>query len=539
MNLGNITNLDLLSVGITVAAIGVLGFIVLLSNRRSITSQTFFLFAMVTLMWGIVNYLNYQHFPIETAFWFLKITIFLGVFHSFSFFQLAYVFPEEKKVLPKLYKSILIPWIFIIAATTLTPLVFNEIGTISADGRIIKVNNGPGIALFGFTILGFVASGIYLFIKKTIRSAGVEKRQFWAVLNGVTITFTLLMAFNFILPAFFDRPEFIPFGALFILPFITFTAYAIFRHGLLNIKIIGTEVLTFFLSIAVLYEVIFSENPTVLILRSGIFLLVLGISILLIRSVRKEVEQRQRLQKLTEELSEANEKLKELDKLKSEFLNFASHQVKSPMAVIKGFADLIASGAYGDLPPEAKDKATKIKESADRTLALVGNLLDLGKIESGKMEYAFAKVDIAKVVHGMADDYKILGEKKGLTVSYEGVANPLMIKADEQKIRQVIQNVIDNSIKYTKAGFVKIGLKDEGMKVLVTVTDSGLGMSQELQKKLFGRFVRDEKTKNQIQGTGLGLYIAKQIVTAHNGEIWAESPGEGRGSTFSIRLSKE
>ena len=220
-------------------------------------------------------------------------------------------------------------------------------------------------------------------------------------------------------------------------------------------------------------------------------------------------------------------------------MNFASHQVKSPMAVIKGFADLIGSGAYGSVTDEAKEKAKKIKESADRTLALVGNLLDLGKIESGKMDFAFTQLDIAKVVRGMADEYKILGEKKGLAVSYEGSADPVTIKADEQKIRQVIQNVIDNSIKYTKAGFVKIGLKDEGAKVLIMVTDSGQGISAELQKKLFGRFVRDEKTKNEIQGTGLGLYIAKQIVAAHNGEIWATSEGEGKGSTFNVRLSKE
>jgi signal transduction histidine kinase len=539
MNLGGISNLDLLSVGITVAAIGVLGFIVLLTNRKSITSQTFFLFSIVTLVWGIVNYLNYQKFPIETAFWFLKITILLGVFHAFSFFQLAYVFPNEKEVFPRWYKFILIPWVFLIATSTLTPLIFHDVASISADERIAKVNNGPGIAFFGITILGFVASGIFLFVKKTIRSLGLAKKQFLAVLIGVTLTFSLLMTFNFILPAFFDRPDFIPLGALFILPFIICTAYAIFRHGLLNIKIIGTEILAFFLSIVVLYEVIFSENVVVLILRSGIFVLVLGISILLIRSVRKEVEQREKLQKLTEDLSAANTKLTELDRLKSEFLNFASHQVKSPMAVVKGFAELIADGTYGQVSDEAKEKAKKIKENADRTLALVGNLLDLGKIEAGKMDFNFGDVDIVTMTKGMAEEYKVIATAKGLDLQFETALPSLKIKADEQKIRQVIQNVIDNSIKYTPQGFIKVKLEDHGDYVLISVVDSGRGMSQELVKKLFGRFVRDEKTKLEIQGTGLGLYLAKQIVDAHHGKIWAESDGEGKGSRFYIRLAKQ
>ncbi len=169
------------------------------------------------------------------------------------------------------------------------------------------------------------------------------------------------------------------------------------------------------------------------------------------------------------------------------------------------------------------------------------------KIEEGKMDFTFGQVDIVGLLRSMTEEYKIIGTHKGLAVSFESPVESFKIKADEQKIRQVIQNVIDNSIKYTdtrstssgQAGFVKVSFKDEGTKVLIAVTDNGRGISAELQKKLFQQFVRDEKTKLEIQGTGLGLYIAKQIVAAHNGEIWVESPGEGKGSTFSIRLAKE
>ena len=243
---------------------------------------------------------------------------------------------------------------------------------------------------------------------------------------------------------------------------------------------------------------------------------------------------------MTGELERVNERLKELDHLKSEFLNFASHQVKSPMATVKGFATLIEDGTYGEVSDKAKEAAHKIRAGADRLISLVNNLLDLGKIEAGKLDFTMQEMDIVKLIATMVDEYQILAQNKKLALTFETDKPSLTIKADAEKLRQVIQNLIDNAIKYTDSGWVKVAFKDEYEKnaVLISVMDSGRGISPELKEKLFGRFVRDEKTKNEIQGTGLGLYIAKQIVTAHNGEIWAESEGQGKGSKFFVRIAK-
>ena len=113
------------------------------------------------------------------------------------------------------------------------------------------------------------------------------------------------------------------------------------------------------------------------------------------------------------------------------------------------------------------------------------------------------------------------------------------IKADQEKIRQVIQNLIDNAVKFTDKGYVKVTINQEPESVLITVSDTGRGMSKEMQKQAFERFTRDESVKKEIQGTGLGLYIAREIVSAHHGEIWAESGGEGQGSRFFVRLRKD
>jgi histidine kinase len=111
-----------------------------------------------------------------------------------------------------------------------------------------------------------------------------------------------------------------------------------------------------------------------------------------------------------------------------------------------------------------------------------------------------------------------------------------LIKVDKMRFSQVIQNLIDNAIKYTNQGWVKVSLQKENNSVLITVADSGIGMSKELQQKLFGEFVRDPSIKKEIRGTGLGLYIAKYIVETHQGKIWAESEGEGKGSKFYVRI---
>ena len=154
------------------------------------------------------------------------------------------------------------------------------------------------------------------------------------------------------------------------------------------------------------------------------------------------------------------------------------------------------------------------------------------------MEFKFEDSDIVKFVSAMVEDYKVIAKNKGLELTFDSVKPSIMIKMDVVRIRQVIQNLIDNSIKYTEKGFVKVTVKDEGEKVLISVLDSGRGMSKEFQVKLFQQYLRDEQNKGKIEGTGIGLYIAKQIVTGHKGEIWATSEGEGKGSQFYVRLSK-
>lgn len=533
----NFLNLDLLSVGIAVAATGILGLSVFLSNRESITNRVFFIFSFITICWGIANYLQYNIYNVELAFWLLKISVFFATLQAYFIFLFLNVFPRAQMEAPVWLKVFVVPIVAVTAIATLTPLVFSGIAELSPEGIITKVHNGPGLPLFGTVAVGLVMLGIAVFARKVKIANQDDRKKFIPVLIGLALTFSLIITFNFIFPAILEDSRFISLGALFLFPFIVFTSYAIMRHGLLNVKVIATEILVFILAVASLVDVITATEIKTIIVRAGVFVLVLIVGMFLIRSVRKEVEQKEELRTLSESLAAANEQLKRTEKLKAEFFSFAAHQVKSPMAVIKGYATLIGDGTLAGAPADKiVEIAKKIGTAASRTLTMVNNLLDMRKIEEGRMVYSFEQVNVVPPIRTIVADLETLAKDKGLALTFETSQEEIMLNMDMQKFAQVVQNLIDNSVKYTDTGWVKVAVKLSDGKALFTVSDSGRGISKDFAANMFTQFARDPALAQDTKGTGLGLFIAKQIVEAHGGRIWAASEGEGAGSTFSVEI---
>jgi two-component system, OmpR family, sensor histidine kinase MtrB len=327
------------------------------------------------------------------------------------------------------------------------------------------------------------------------------------------------------------------------LPFVALTFYAVSRYHLLDTKVISTEILSFVLAIATLLQIIISQSLAELLLRSGVFVLTLIFAVLLIQSVRREVEQREQLEVLNIKLDDANKQLEELSHFKSELLSLASHQIRSPLAAIKGFGTLIVGGSYGPVPDKIKETVVKMSDSANNLINLINTLLDMRKVEEGKMDYQMARTDLKKLANDVVELLKGLAETKKLEFTFTAPDKEILVNADAEKLKQVIQNLTDNAIKYTPNGFVHVELKEEPSAVpgqapnaIITVSDSGVGFSPELAPHLFEEFIRDARVKKQILGTGLGLYIARKIAEAHGGTIWAESAGEGKGSSFHMKV---
>jgi len=271
------------------------------------------------------------------------------------------------------------------------------------------------------------------------------------------------------------------------------------------------------------------------------------LSFILFKNLKKESDQRVRIEKLSVELGEsnnnlevANEKLKSLDRLKTEFVSLASHQLRSPLTAINGYLSLILQGDYGELNPQAKEAVGKVAESSNNLMLVVEDLLNVSKIEAGGMKYVMDKFDFAEVVAKTTEELSITAEKKGLKLICNiPHGQKYFINGDKEKLRQILVNVLDNSMKYTEKGQIEVNMThSEDGKIVTTIKDTGMGIKKGEEKLLFNKFSRGEGAKMNSSGSGLGLYLVKEIVKAHNGRVWAESEGLGKGATFFIELKE-
>lgn len=246
-------------------------------------------------------------------------------------------------------------------------------------------------------------------------------------------------------------------------------------------------------------------------------------------------ERTEELKSTNEKLEGANIQLKKLDESKSEFISIASHQLRSPLTAVKGYVSMMKEGDYGKIPPKQLRILDIVFTSNERLIALVNDLLNISRIESGKQKYNFQETDIVVLIDEIVTKLKPQADHKQMPVVFhkpEKVIPKVMI--DSEKMHEVMMNFIDNAIKYTPKGQVDVFLKPEpqGM-VTFSVKDTGMGITKENMPQLFKKFSRGEGSfLVHTEGTGLGLYVAKMNVDAHGGKIWAESEGEGKGATF-------
>lgn len=233
------------------------------------------------------------------------------------------------------------------------------------------------------------------------------------------------------------------------------------------------------------------------------------------------------LARANERLKLTNDKLSELSQSKSDFIAMVSHELRSPLTSILGFTDLLVQGDPGVLNNTQKDFMEIISQNTRRLIDLINNLLNLSKIEAGKVELKKEPLDLEKTVHGVLHNVRLAITEKKLNVKVLPPAEPLpKIPADENQITQVIINLVTNAIKYIPPHEeVIINFKNAGNFIEIEIIDSGEGIDPRDLSHMFERFYRSAKAKAEhVIGTGLGLAIAKLLVEMHGGKIWAESP---------------
>jgi signal transduction histidine kinase len=262
------------------------------------------------------------------------------------------------------------------------------------------------------------------------------------------------------------------------------------------------------------------------------------------------------LERSRDQAEQLNEELRAAYTYKSEFLANMSHELRTPLNSIIGYSELLRQGIYGQLNEKQGDRMEKIHRNGSQLLELISDILDLNKIESGKLKLETAFFQIESVVKTVVDGYRQEIAAKGLTVDVDVPPDLQPLYADPRRVQQIIKNLVDNAVKFTHEGQISVqveplavrkGLADkltlptigwlrDGDWLLVRVTDTGIGIAPENQARIFEEFSQvDGSHTREFQGTGLGLAIAKKLTGMHTGTIWVRSrPGEG--STFFVAL---
>ena len=227
----------------------------------------------------------------------------------------------------------------------------------------------------------------------------------------------------------------------------------------------------------------------------------------------------------------------EADRAKSEFISTVSHELRTPLTSIKGYVDLILLGSVGEITPMQRSFLEVVRSNSNRLVDLINDLLDISRIETGRIVLNPEPISIFDVVEEVVESARAEIERKQLHLEVRVPPDLPMVHADRKRITQVLTNLVSNAYKYTReGGRVEISARCENGFLTVSVSDTGVGISQEDQKKLFTRFFRaDNPLRDEVGGTGLGLAISKSFVEMHGGRMWVESE-LNVGSTFSFSL---
>lgn len=495
----------------------ILGLVVYFSNRRNALNKSFALFCLSVAMWSWA-YIFWPGAPDKTTalFWFRVLhigAIFIPVCYFHFTIVLLNLYQQKKRILQFGY---LIAFIFLIF--DFTPLfIKNMVPRLS-----FEYWGEPGI-LYHFFLLMFFGYAVYcwyLLFKTYRKSTGAIHEQIKYVLAGTLIGF-IGGSTNY--PLWYNIPI-LPLGNGLVAVYVILVAYAITKHYLFGIRVILTEILVGGIGLVLLIQAATAETFRLKIFGLITFILFCILGYELIKSVLREIQRRHEIENI--------------DKAKSEFISIASHQLRTPLTAVKGYISMILEGTYGILSGKQARPLENVYQSNERLIRLVNDLLNLSRLDAGKIEFSPALTSLEEMVSGIVEELKINAEKKGLYMKMVKPSEPLpKIMADQDKLRQVILNIVDNAIKYTKEGGITFELKKFDEKEEVRISDTGEGMNEKELNSLFQMFSRATAgTQLHAEGAGIGLYVARQFVEMHEGKIWAESPGKGKGSTFIIQL---
>ena len=513
-----------------------LGIFILINAPNRLVNRVLAFMTLVFSIWVYFDLILWASPTPEMVMFFWNAIVPIEMLLYLSGLYLVYLFAHEQKDAPTYLKVLFSLFMLPIVLFAHTPL--NVVGL--APDCDLGAFEGILIQYLYLAEIVIIGAALYFLVHGLKKIENIRARRASLLIGSAAVVFLgFFTAGN--LTLLFEMGPYYEQYKLFGMPvFAAIVTYAIQRYGAFQAKPLLTEIL-----IASLWILLFSTllletmaSARQIILLTLLVFTVLGIQ--LARTVRHEYTQRSELQDLATRLERANLRLQEVDRLKSEFVSIASHQLRSPLTAVRGYASLLLEGSYGPIPQKANEPLERISESARLMANSIEDYLNVSRIESGNMKYHLTDFNLRDQVENICDDLRPTALKHGLVLLFRtDLRSQGVVNADLGKTQQIIHNLLNNAIKYTEKGSITVFVHDRSGngRIAVEIADTGIGMSEQTIENLFRKFERAQNAHQyNSSGTGLGLYVAFRMAQSMGGSISAHSEGEGRGSRFVLEL---
>lgn len=505
-----------------------IGILIFASNPRGVLQRLFLFLTVSFTTWTMFDVVLWATNRPDVVMFLWSLQVFLEPLTYATAFYLYYYFLHKQ-------------WpgfgINVLVALLLMPLIVflpTQVNLEALSLSTCEAVEGPLAKYYTYIVHAILMLGIITTAVNGIPRLATRKERPVAIFFGIgLIIFLLAFSSGNIISSFTDDWVISQYG-LFGMPiFMGLIAYSIVKFQAFNIKLFATQVLVAGIAVLIGARLLYSTTTIGTILSAVTLAAFLISGVFLVRSVKREIEQREHIEKLAQELEQTNERQETL-------IHFIGHEVKGFLTKDMGAFAALSEGDFGVLPETLRPLVVDSLAQAREGVRSVTDILTASNQKKGTLAYAREPFDLAALVTETVEKARSAAEKKGLTLTFsvDEAGVPYTFTGDKEKIgSNVFRNVIENAVNYTPSGSVAVSLKKENGKIACVVQDTGVGISDEDKKTLFTEGGHGkESQKTNVHSTGYGLYIAKNIIEAHGGTIRAESEGVGKGSTFIVEF---
>ncbi len=502
------------------------GLFVYYRTSKSKIGSSLLVVSILFSLWNVFDLIIWATNRPDVVLFFWSLQILFEPLVYLMCFYLIYLFIKGKDLL---FKWKLLGVLLYLPVAMFLPFKYNLIGV---DISYCNAVEGFIAQYFTYVVESVFILSIILLVIIEYRKIYVSDRRKEIIIFGLgVILFLIAFSSGNVIGSFTDNWNLAQAGLIGMPIFVAFFAYMIVKFRTFNIRLIGAQALIFalgFLVLAILF-IRRIENIRIVVVFTLLFVVVLGYA--LIKSVKKEVKQK-------EELAKLNTDLQDLLKQRESLVHLVTHKVKGSFTRSKYIFDGMISGMFGEINQEVRKRAEQGLESDNMGIETVDLVLNAANLQKGTIKYEMKPLDFKQMVLKTVAEKKISAEAKGLTLEMEITEDVCSVLGDSFWLKEALNNLVENSVRYTLQGKITVGLKKDDKKIVFYVRDTGVGITEEDKGSLFTEGGRGkDSVKINVDSTGYGLYSVRLILNAHKGKIWmSPNKEDGRGTIFFIEL---